>query len=312
MRNISLLITASRRATENEEFTDTAGIQDEEFIQYLNDGQEEIHSVINSTFPHILMQQSIGQVTQNVEAYPIPWDAYLGTRIDFLEYSPTGITKDYYPLKKGSLKERLTGVSANPAFYIRNDTQVLLQPPPQQGGSLRFTYQKAIPRLDIRRASVVSVVLDTTNRTITSLYFDPALNIDSAALLEENYLTIVDKNGMVQMARIPVEAIDITTGEVTVSPGFIYQAGETITPANWACRGKHSTTNSMLPDVCEKYLLEYANARILMRDSSSDANSVAQIMAKVQSTLQTAFAEPDSDPDYVPVLDGQYLGWDKF
>jgi hypothetical protein len=49
-----------------------------------------------------------------------------------------------------------------------------------------------------------------------------------------------------------------------------------------------------------------------MRDSSTDADALGQVLLKVQTTLQTAFAEPDNDPDYVPVLDGQYLGWDSF
>lgn len=312
MRNLSLLITASRRATENEEFTDTAGIQDEEFIQYFNDGQEEIHAILNVLFPHILMGEKVITVTQGQEAYSIPSDAYLGTRIDMVEFSPNGTTTDYYPLKKGSLKERLNGLNSNPSFYIRNGSQLLLQPPPQQQGSLRVSYQKAIPRLDKQRATVLSAVLDTGAKTITTLTLDPNLSLDSDALLEENYITIVDKNGQIKMQGIPISAIDTTTGVVTVDPGFVYQTGETIAAGDYALRGRYSSTHSELPQVCEKYLLEYSNTRILMRDSSTDADSIAQILAKVQTTLQTAFAEPDSDPDYVPVLDGQYLGWDSY
>lgn len=312
MRNISLLITASRRATENQEFTDTAGIQDEEFLQYFNDGQEEIHSVLNSTFPHILMGEKIISCTQSQEAYDIPSNAYLGTRIDMVEYSPSGLTQDYYPLKKGSLKERLNGISSNPSFYIRNGSQLLLQPPPQQAGTLRVSFQRAIPRLDKQRATVLSVTLDGSTKTITALSFDPNLVLDSEALLEENYITIVDKFGQIKMQGIPVSAIDTSTGAVTLDAGFVYQTGETIAVGDFALRGTFSSTNSELPDVCEKYLLEYSNTRILMRDSSTDADTIAQILAKVQTTLQTAFAEPDSDPDYVPVLDGQYLGWDQY
>lgn len=312
MRNVSLLITASRRATENQEFTDTAGIQDEEFLQYFNDGQEEIHSVLNSMFPHILMGEKIIACTQSQEAYDIPSNAYLGTRIDMVEYSPSGITQDYYPLKKGSLKERLNGISSNPSFYIRNGTQLLLQPPPQQAGNLRVSYQRSIPKLDKQRATVLSVTLDTNAKTITSLVFDPNLELDPTALLEENYLCIVDKFGQVKMQGIPVSAIDTSTGAVTIDAGFVFETGETIAAGDFAVRGKYASTHSQLPDVCEKYLLEYGNTRILMRDSSTDADSIAQILAKVQATLQTAFAEPDSDPDYVPVLDGQYLGWDQY
>lgn len=312
MRNISLLITASRRATENQEFTETAGIQDDEFIQYFNDGQEEIHSVLNSLFPHILMGEEIVTVVQGQEAYSIPDMAYMGTRIEMVEYSQTGQAKDYYPLKKGSLKERLNGENSDPSFYIRNGGQILLQPPPQQAGTLRISFQKKIPKLDKQRATVLSATLDAPTKTITSLTLDPNQALDSTALIEENYLTIVDKYGTIKMKGIPVDAIDTTTGVVTVSAGFVYETGSSISAGDFAIRGKYSSTTSELPEVCEKYLLEYANTRILMRDSSTDADAIAQILAKVQQTLQTAFAEPDSDPDYVTVLDGQYLGWDSY
>jgi hypothetical protein len=75
-------------------------------------------------------------------------------------------------------------------------------------------------------------------------------------------------------------------------------------------RGTYSTTNSLLPEICEKYLLEYCNLRILVRDSSTDATQVQGILAKVQATLQSNFADPDNDPDYVTILDGSFLGWD--
>lgn len=310
MRKLELLILASRRATENQEFTETAGIQDEEFIQYFNDGQEEIHSVLNQTFPHILMGSKIVNCVANQEAYSIPSDVYLGTRIDMIEFSKTGVINDYYVIKKGSLKERLNGVQTDPSFYIRSGTQVLLQPRPQSGGStLRITYQKAIPRLDIQRATVESVTL-TTN-AITSLVLDDAVLMDRAALLEEGYICVTDKDGNVKMKAIPITAIS-TSGVVTVDPTFTFESGETIAAGDVVLRGKNSTQFSMLPDVCEKYLLEYSNARILVRDSNKDSAPVTQIMERVKAVLQLAFAEPDNDPDYIPVTDPQYLGWDSF
>lgn len=312
MRNIELLINASRRATENQEYNATAGIQNEEFLQYFNDGQEEIHSILNNMFPRILMAQKIMQTYQNQEGYDIPSNCYLGTRIDFVEYSQDGTSDNYYPLKSGTLKERLNGSQSNPSFYIRSGTQLLLQPVPQQSNAtLRVTYQKAIPRLDLERATVKTVVLDTLNKSITSLVFDPAVNLDKDALLEEGYITIVDSDGVIQMQSIPVTAISVA-GVVTVKPGFVYQTGESIAVGNVACRGKYSSTISQLPDICEKYMLEYCNTRILIRDSSTDQDSTATLLAKIQNTLQTAFAEPGNDPDYIPILDGQYLGWDSF
>lgn len=308
MRRTDQLILASRRSTENQEYTATAGVQDEEFIQYLNDGQEEIQSLINSSFPRILMKEGVIQVVQNQEAYSLPVDVFLGTRLDYVEYSPSGNSADYYTLKKGTLKERLNGPSGNPSFYIRRNSELLIQPIPQQAGLLRVNYQKVVPRLDIRRATVLNVILGTN--TITTLTLDIAQLIDSDALLSENYVTVVDKNGVVKMRSIPVTAIDTSTGVVTVDPSFTFSSGESIAAGDYLLRGTYSTTNSQLPDICEKYLLEYCNLRILVRDSSTDANQVQAIMSKVQQTLQANFADVDSDPDYVPILDGSFLGWD--
>lgn len=310
MRKLELLILASRRATENQEFTDTAGIQDDEFIQYFNDGQEEIHAIINQSFPRVLMKQKVIQLTQNQEGYSIPSDCYLGTRVDFVEYAPNGDSQSYYPLKKGSLKERLNGSQANPSFYIRSGDELLLQPVPQTSNArIRVTYQRAVPRLDTVKATVESVVF--SGSSISSLVLDDTVLMDTTALLEEGYITVVDQDGRIKMQAIPISAIS-SSGVVTVVPGFEFEAGETIEAGDSVCRGKFSSNFSQLPDICEKYLLEYANTRILIRDSSSDSQSVGMVLAKIQGSIQTAFAEPDNDPDYIPLLDGQFLGWDSF
>ncbi len=307
MRSLDQLITASRRATGNTDFTSTAGVQDEEFIQALNDAQEEIHSIINVLFPTILMAEKYVDVTISQETYAIPSDCYMGTRIDNISYSPSGLDQDYYIIRKGSLKERIDGINGNPSFYLRQGSNIIIQPPPQNSGKLRIVYQKAIPYLDIRRGTVQAVTLGTN--TITSLTLDPA-GLDASALLEQNYITIVDKYGAVKMKDIPVDAIDTSTGVVTVSPGFTFQSGETIVVGQYAVRGKNSSTNSLLPDICEKYLLEYCNMRIFVRDSSTDQAEVAALMAKIEGTLRQAFAEPDNDPDRIPIIDPFYLGYE--
>lgn len=308
MRQLEQLITASRRATNNLDYSATTGVQDEEFIQALNDAQEEIHSIINTMFPTILMKVKEQTVSINIDSYAIPSDCYMGTRIDHIEYSPSGLVQDYYPIRKGSPKERINGQSGNPAYYIRQGTDIILQPAPQQGGKLRITYQRVVPVLDIRRATVSSVTL-TTN-SITALTLDTTVAFDEAALEEQNFITIVDKNGVIKMQDIPVDGIDGNTGVVTVTPGFTFQSGETIAQGDYALRGKYSTTHSQLPDICEKYLLEYCNMRIFMRDSSTDQAEVGALMQKIEATLRSAFAEPDNDPDRVPIISAEYLGYD--
>jgi hypothetical protein len=59
-------------------------------------------------------------------------------------------------------------------------------------------------------------------------------------------------------------------------------------------------------------MLEYTNVRIKIRDSDTDAAPIAQVLERMLATLNSAFAEPDNDPDYITILDGQYLGWDSY
>jgi hypothetical protein len=313
IRRVDYLIEASRQATENTQYTDTAGIQDSEFIRYLNDAQDEIHAIINTTFPMILMKDKEISLVQGQESYTIPRDVYLGTRIDTVEFSNSGNAQNYYPIKKGSMKERLNGVPGNPSFYIRRSDQLLIQPTPQSSGSIRVTYQYSIPRLDLRRGQVIApTAVNQTTKTITDLYLDPLQVIQDTELLADNFITIVDKNGAVKMRSIPITAINTTTGQVTIEAGFTFESGETIEVGDYACRGIFSSTTSQLPDICERFLIEYCNTRILMRDSNTDQDAITAIMAKAQDTITKAFSEPDSDPAYVPILDTQYFGWDVF
>lgn len=308
MRTVSQLILTSRRATGNLDFSENAGVSDEEFIQALNDGQEEIHALINLNFPTILMAVKTQQISAGTDTYAIPQDCYMGTRLDFLEYSPSGLASDYYPIRKGSVKERINGQSGNPAYYIRQGSSVIMQPPPQNGGVLRITYQKAIPVLDKKRAQVASVTL--TSNSISSLTLDTTTELDAAGLEEQNFISVVDKNGVMKMRYIPIDSVDQSTGVVTVSSGFTFEAGETIDVGDSVVRGKYASTHSQLPDICEKYLLEYCNMRVFVRDSSTDQAEIAALMQKIEATLKQAFAEPDNDPDRVPIIDPSFLGYE--
>lgn len=305
MRYLQLLINQSRRATDNVEFTSTSGIQEEEFIQYFNDSNIRLHSLITQKNPGIFQAESTINAIHGQEAYDIPSDALLGNMLVHVEYANSGMPRGYITLKQGQLPERFSGVSSHPSFYIRRSGQILLQPAPDDNGTIRITYIQAPPRLDLRRGTVGSVSL--SGNSIASLALNPTLNIDRTALLEENYLTVVDKNGIIKMKNIPFTAINETTGVVTVDPGFSFESGETISTGNYVVRGNRSTTNSNLPEICERYLIEYVNIKILNRDSSDDAIGQSAILTAIQEEILATFSEPDKDPDFVTILDGQYL-----
>lgn len=308
MRQIQYLIDHVRRVTENTTFSADTGISDEEVLQYFNDGQDEIQAVVFTLFPDIFQREKEINVTRDQEVYAIPDDAFLGNRVQLVEYSSDGQSRNYRPLFQGGKRERLSGVSSEPSFYIRRSGSILLQPAPDNStGKIRLTYQRRVPRLDKRRATVSAAVLNSGNNTITSLTLDTSTAIDDTGLLEDNYITIIDKNGAINMKKIPISAINTTSGAVTVEAGFTYEDGESISANNYVLRGKESSTHSELPDICEKYLLEYVALRLSMRDSSTDAATISALLAKIEETIRRAFSEPDGDVSLVPILDAQYF-----
>jgi len=306
VRRVELLIDQCRRSTDNQDFTDTTGIQDEEFLQYLNDAQERLQALILQQHPdQFLVETEIPSVAQQ-EAYTLPQDAYISSRVKEVWYSHSGNPNNYYRLKKGALAERVDGISSEPCFYLRRNNKLLLQPRPQSsGGLLRVLYQQRLPKLDKRRAVVSAVTL--TGNEITSLTFDPTENIDDEALLEEGYISIVDKYGNVQMRFIPVTAIDTTTGVVTIEPGFEFEDGEEIEVGDYALRGTFSSSHSQLPETTERYLLKYGQWVVLKRDSNDESQESNQELKEMEAEIVSSFADPDDSVPLIPITDDQWF-----
>ena len=301
------MIADARSETDNTTFTDETGIQDSEFIRWANSAQTRILSLIQQGHPDLLQRQSIIAAVSGQEEYDLPSKTFLGTRVQMVEYSKTGQASDYYPLKKGNLKERVNGSGSDPSFYIRFSSKFLVQPKPMGAGSFRVITQLALPKLDIRRATVSAVVLDASARTITSLTFDNTLSIDSEFMQNESYICIVDKDGTLLMEGIPVSAVDSSSGICTVFPGFVYQSGETIPVGSFAVGGTYSSTHSGLPDVAERYLTDFMIWKSEKRDANQISTEINQELKEQEMEIVDSFALPDDDVSYVAVLDSQYF-----
>ncbi|MBR9701026.1 hypothetical protein GOV11_04130 [Candidatus Woesearchaeota archaeon] len=306
MRYLQLLIDQSRRATDNTDFSDSTGISTEEFIQYMNDAQNRMQSLIVQVNADLFQAEAIIDAIQKQEAFDIPSDAFLGNRLDLVEFSSTGQDSDYVQLKQGRLPERFSGVASTPAFYIRRSGAILIQPQSDDlTGTIRMTYVKKLPILDIRRGKVGSSTVTSTQ--LTALTLDSTFLIDKTSLEESNFLTIVDKNGIVKMDGIGFTEINETSGVVTLDGSHTFDSGQTFAVGDFVVRGLDATTHSELPDITERYLLEYTNNRILNRDSSNDVGTQTPLLAEIEREIIETFSEPDGDVDYVTILDDQYL-----
>lgn len=296
---LSYLIAQARRESENEDFGANNGIQDVEFIQYFNDAQHRLQSLIVAQRPQVFLEEKLIPSVANQEAYSLPADCFLGNMVSNVEYSP-GNDVDYYNVSLGSLKNRTPGITGNPVYYIRKSEKLLLAPYPQvSGDNIRVNYVRRIAELDLRRGSVASVTLGTD--TITALTLN-TVDLDSTSLAEHEFFCVVDKSGAFKMKNIPFDSINAGTGVVTLTAGFTFESGETIEADDYIVGGKETTTHSELPRHCERYLIKYVATKILIRDSSIDATEASAELGMIEQDIIASYAEITDDVQTIPVI----------
>jgi hypothetical protein len=309
------LIAETRDHTENSEFSDTIGIQDSEFIRFINDGQARLHSLIVQQHMNAFLKEVEVPVVNNQEAYAYPKDIYLNSRVTQIMYKHTADDENFFPLKPSHLINRRPGQEGRPNRYIRQANTFLINPVPTGAGAgaeLKISYTKEIPRLDLRRARVGSVTLDTSARTITALSLNVSTEtIDIDPIQKYNFFCIVDKNGVQKMTCIPYDSIDTTTGDVTIEAGFQFDNGETIEVGDYLVPGKNSTTHSEFPGSVERYLIAYAGWKILRRDSSVDFQDQQLELQEMEAEIVAAYADLLDDIYEVPLVndDIDWFGW---
>lgn len=308
-RYVSYLIDDVRQSTENTDVSDTIGIQDAEFLRFLNDAQYRIQNLIIQQHPNIFVTDKTYSIVGGQEAYSLPNDAFMGNKVSQVEYSHKSTGQDYfYMLRPTSNYNRKSGTNSGfsynrPEHYIRRSNQILLTPVPTSStGQLRISYVQRLPRLDLRRGSVASVTLDSATNTISALALNVSTDaVDSTELDKWTRVSFVDEEGNVKMSNIKVTDIDASTGTVTVDSSFSYENGETIAVGNYIVAGDYATTHVQLDDLVERYLIAYCTLKILQRDSNiMDLQVQQNILLEMENDILAAYAEISDDITEIP------------
>jgi hypothetical protein len=298
---IDKLITHIRKATENEEVGTGYGIQDSEFIRYLNEAQDRLVSKITQQHPAVFVEETTIDTVANQEAYDIPADAIAFNRVTDVQYSAKSL-RGFYTLNRISLKERDTDLKGEPLQYIRKAGQILLSPiPTTSSGQIRLNYIRRPRDLDTRRGKVDSVTLGASSITALSLDHTQS-DFDDTNLNLADYITVVDRYGSVKMKNIPIDSVSAVNGDVTITSGFTFSSGETIEVGDYVVIGGFSSTHSELPDTCERYLSQYVIWKIFKRDSSSDANQAESELSALENEIISLYADIDDDLIFIPII----------
>ena len=293
MKYLKYIIDQVRKQTENEEVTDFTGIQDSEFIQYINDAQHSLQAAITSQHPKVFTKETILDVVSGQEIYNIPSDCYLGNKIHNIEYSRDGKDENYYPLNEDSVKSRIGGTTGSPVNYIRMSGKIMILPQATTG-KIRITYVKRVPELDLRRALVSSATSSLINLNNSTMLTE----VDSLA--EHEYVCVVDRKGEIIARDIPFSAVSSTL--ITLDNYVPSSEDGTISAGHYVVGGRNTSTHGEFDESVERYIIAYAAWKILKRDSSVDSQEAVQELSMMLSDIVKSYGMVSDDVQYIPDL----------
>ena len=308
MRRVEHLLLQIRRHTENSQEGTTDGISDLELIEALNNAQESMTARIHLTNNKLLADELEYASVANQEAYDVPFDLFSNSHVIDFAWSTSSDYADLVPLEKVGFKERIRD-TGYPSKYILRKNKVLVNRIPQNAGQLGvMTYNPRLPRLDKRSGQVTVATLNTGARTITTLTLSAIITptLANAHFDQTDYLTVVDRDGVIKMKDIPIDSVNTTTGAVAIASGFVYAVGETIAVGDYVCLGAYSTTHSQLPETCERFLLMFGYKRVFLRDCSNDYIAQDKELQDLMNEIMEVIGMESSDVEYVPLLDTDF------
>ncbi len=311
-----VLVRDVRARTGNRTYDYSSGVPQREFTEALNDAQDGLFNRILQERSTLFRKQGTpisavaGQAT-----YTLPTDVYLQHNITKIEYSPTGLAQDYVPLDARISKEELSVRGYPDSYFLRDGSMIVSPIPDSSTGTFRMEYQYTIPSLDLRRATYTAV--GTSGGYIVSL------TLSLSGMLQEtkddlangyvDYICTVDSTGASRAAGFRVTGFNATTGVLTF-PASTYLSATypniaTGMNADYLVFGQNASTHSSLPQVAKRYLVEYASARIQIRDANAlEAALTSPLMQRIEQEVLDAYASLEEDNFHIPILDYQFLG----
>lgn len=314
MRRLELIIKQIRRQTENEEFDSFVGISDEEFVQYVNDAQNNLQAKIIQQHPRVFIKEKVLDAVPSQEKYVLPIDCFLNNKVHNVEYSPTGDENDYYVLQEDTIKSRNPGVTGSPVKYIRLSGQVLMVPAPQSNGKIRLNYVKRLRSLDKRRAELgetdvgLGYQLFTANGASQELILDQTtIDADALTIDENDYVCIVDSKG--NQIATALEVVSCSTASLIIkSTDDTVLTTNQIPKGSYIVLGPDASTHSELDETVERYLIAYCAWKILKRDSSVDSQEAMMELTEMLREIVGSYAMISDDVQFIPQLNS----WDDW
>lgn len=287
----------------------TSGISDDQIVNYFRDGQDRLQSKLFSRYPNVFETETTFSPVANQESYTFPTDDYALNSIVSLEYSPSGLDRDYYFLTRNIINSRTNIPVSYPTQYIVSGTRLLIQPTPStSSGTFRVVYTKQLPSLDIRRGMVsgtpgtsggyyTTIVIAACDQSGGTSITTP----DDSNLSVAEYVSFVNRHGTIIYPGVSVSSYNSGTHTITCEASTAATSVGTIVAGNYVVFGAAATTHSTLPKPQgERYLVTYATWRLLLTDNSTAAAAKEKELTAYENDIVEAFSMSDRDIPYIP------------
>lgn len=312
MRYVGKLVEIVRERTKNLDFkidavtgVTTSGISTNLILEYFNQAQSHLQAILLNVMPNSFIAQKIINCVAEQEEYSIPDHLFADNKIVAVEYSGSNTTlDDFYPLDQGTIRDRRTH-KGTPLFYILRSGRILLNPIPQSSaGRVRVSYYRELDGLDIRRGQVSAVTIASGEITALSVTTGTA---DAFELPDAQYICICDKYGTVKTYNIAITNYNSGTGAFTLDGNHTLATGETAAVGDYVTINQYSTTHSKLPHNCERYLMLYAQKRLLTTDESDTSVEEDAELRTIEADILNTFAEETRDIRFIPIVDEEIM-----
>jgi hypothetical protein len=313
MKSVDSLLRKIRERTRNVSFTYdpvtglyTEGMSTELFLDSLNDAQDHLQALLLDNDTSLFIQEDIIPIVAGTNAYT-PTKKIFGN-VDFISvhYNPNNNTTDFGgPMRKGNPRD-VSGTTGYPSYWIPKNGQVCLYPTPNvSGGKLKVLYHFELDDLDIRRGKINA----TPSGAAIVLATSPVP--DEYAITNGDYICVCNRwgevllrNGLVSSYNSGSRTIALAANVSTylVSPYALADlSGAFVTV------GSNTTTQSGLPDVCERYLRVFAQKRTLTEDESNTSAEEDLELKTIEASILMSYSDENRDVEDIPELDSDLM-----
>ena len=298
------LIKRARSLSQNEDFDEDYGIDDEPFIIALNDAQLEVHTmIVDEDISAFVAWEEIPTVA-NQETYDVPEDALVENLVYSVEFSPSGNERDYYSLEDGSYRK--PNLKGHPQEYLIDGGKIYIWPIWSGSlGKLRVKFEKILDTLDKRRGKVFSLTTDSDPLKPLTIVLEEGA--DDQALENAEVICINSRTGVVKMRNIPVASYDAEDREITVSAGFTADSNSSaIAPGDYVTIGEDTTTHCKLKNICAPYLYNAAAYDAFRFKSSTDSEEQDGKLRRLMNAIVRVYSRLPGGKTAVPETRERY------